>query len=89
MLFFLGTVLFVTTFGINLLGDLRHRPHEEEPRGLDVKRVIESRRWRGRFGDAALVISTGAATLLVLLILAILVDRRHPRRLGRASAGGS
>jgi len=34
---------------------------------------ITVRRWRGRFGDAALVISTGAATLLVLLILAILV----------------
>jgi phosphate transport system permease protein len=34
---------------------------------------VTVRRWRGRLGDAALVVSTGAATLLVLLILAILV----------------
>jgi phosphate transport system permease protein len=35
--------------------------------------ALELPRWRGKFGDAALVISTGAATLLVLVILAILV----------------
>ena len=89
VLFFLGTLLFLVTFGINTVGDWAIRrmkrrlgsddvsaPSGDRRRAADraaVARLTARRTRRNLVADGALAVASGAALLIVLAILAVIL----------------